>query len=260
MAESFMHEMALGAIEPPDQNHIEKYPANVVGITSVGTVEKIIKLPAFRPKMNQNPAGACVGWTVSWLQSINNRHFYDGWWAWYRAREIDGFAFNDNLKEHWHGTSLRAGFDVLRTLGHKRHIYRDAVLTPGDTTELKVVGGDKGIHEHAGISANRWLSGVDEARDAISKGLPIAVGSTWFSEFDIPRGSANNYWWPKANDNWGRVRGGHAYTLFGASDKRQAFRMVNTWGNFYPVPWVPYEVIERLQREHYFEMAVVTDR
>jgi hypothetical protein len=43
------------------------------------------------------------------------------------------------------------------------------------------------------------------------------------------------------------------------SDRRQAVRLVNTWGLSYPYVWIPYRVVDRLIDED-GEAALVTDR
>ena len=60
-------------------------------------------------------------------------------------------------------------------------------------------------------------------------------------------------------DNLGRMRGGHAVCLYGASDRRQAVKIVNSWGMAYPLVWLGYETLQRLLNE-YGEATIVTDR
>lgn len=56
----------------------------------------------------------------------------------------------------------------------------------------------------------------------------------------------SKYW---VTDMSGGIRGGHALCFMDASDKRQAFRTLNTWGPFYPPTWFPYALVERLLAE-----------
>jgi hypothetical protein len=90
---------------------------------------------------DQGEEGACVGFGVSRLASQLNRKTYDGFWLYHEAKKVDEFPGED-----YEGTSVRAGLDVLRTLGHcVRTGATDAAPDPGE-----------------GIAANRWARSVDD--------------------------------------------------------------------------------------------------
>lgn len=232
------HEFALGRLEPQDFEHIEKYPAREVGFTTVAHVEDVLPLPYYmRPKYDQGSEGACVGFASSWMKSIKERRFFDAYWLYKEAQKIDGWAGED-----YSGTSVRAGMDVLRTRGHRlkhRHSH-----THHEDIEY-------------GIAANRWATSVDQLRACIAAGNPIVVGSNWYSAFDAPTPKGREFWVP--TQNIGYVRGGHAWCIYGASDRRQAFKMVNSWGKEYPLTWFSYELVGRLLSE-YGEATIITDR
>jgi hypothetical protein len=201
-------------------------------------VERTLKLPyAYRPKYDQGSEGACVGFAWSWAMSIANRRFYDASWLYKEAQRVDEWP-----GESYSGTSVRAGGDVLRAQGHKlshRH-------THAHEAEL-----------HHGIDAFRWGRSVDELRTAVAAGIPVVIGSNWYAGMDRPEKKGRSWWMP--TDNLGPVRGGHAWCIYGASDRLEAFRMTNSWGREYPLTLVPYRLIERLLTED-GEAAVLTDR
>ena len=204
--------------------------------STVQTVEDALPLPyRYRPTYDQGEEGACVGFSASWMMSILNRKFYDAQWLYEEAQKVDGWEGED-----YDGTSVRAGMDILRKVGHKTKYKR-----PADA-QL----------EH-GIEANRWARTVDEIRSCIAAGVPVVMGTNWYSGFDSPDPRGREFWVP--SDNIGRLRGGHAWCIYGASDRRQAFKMVNSWGNEYPLTWFSYDIVERLLRE-YGEATIVTDR
>lgn len=198
----------------------------------------------------------CVGFSQSWMQSILNRTKYDAIWLYREAQKVD--EWDDTPPQD--GTSLRAGFDVLRTRGHRQ--LRGLVSRPEDL-------------QH-GITANRWASTVDEIRTAISEHIPVNFGINWYRQFSSPKqlprlddegfpltefGIQRYDWWIGRNDvQWGPVDGGHAITCVGASDLRQAFALCNTWGYAYPfLVWLPYDAMTRLLTEN-GEAGIVTDR
>lgn len=228
-------EGALGRNEPTDWIHVDKYPFRIAA--SVARVEKALALPyQYRSKYDQGQEGACVGFGSSWMSSIHNRVFYDARWLYHEAQFVD--EWGDTPPEE--GTSVRAGMDILRKVGHRR-IYRGKTL-------------DANLKE--GILENRWATTVDEMRTAISQGKAITIGVNWYANFDRPIDKDNRKW--IGIGDLGRIRGGHCVCLYGASDKYQAFRMVNNWGVGYPLVLLPYNVMQRLLNEH-GEATLVTD-
>lgn len=233
----------LGRREPADWNHVVKYPV-LLGATQSTTVERILDVNhAWRVRYDQKAEGACVGFSSSYAMSILNRQFYDARWLYRQAQLIDDWE--ETPPEE--GTSVRAGMDVLRKIGHKR-IWGTKTFEPDP--------------KH-GIAANRWARTVDELRACIAAGTPVVLGVNWYSNFMRPgqkvvRQGSYPEWWIGVG-SMGRVVGGHAICCFGASDKRQAFRLVNSWGTHYPIVWIPYDTVDRLLNEH-GEATIITDK
>lgn len=235
---------------PTDFTHVEKYPATGLRQLqrSVPTVERVLKLPLrYHAIYDQGAEGACVGFGESILMSILNRKLYDARWLYQQAQLIDEWADTPPAG----GTSLRAGFDVLRDRGHRR-LY---------AARSRAEEMDEGI-----VDVNRWLTTVDEARTAIASWMPVCLGINWYDRFYEPTARQSSvsrkpdYWIAEPDGYWGPVVGGHCITLVGASDRRQAFALYNSWGTSYPWPtWLPYTSFARLMSE-YGEAAIVTDK
>jgi hypothetical protein len=240
---------------PTDWVHVERYGFAAAWPTEVDYVEKVLDVPRqYRDPYDQGREGACVGFSQSWLMSILNRKLYDARWLYLQAQLIDEYPTTPPAG----GTSLRAGFDILRIKGHRR-IYAKESRPP----ELE-----------QGISANRWATTVDEIRRAISLDIPVNLGINWYRQFSSPEqrprlddngkeltefGIRRYDWWIGVN-TWGRISGGHAITCIGASDRRDALALCNTWGESYPfIVWLPYVSMERLLREE-GEAGIVVDR
>ena len=240
---------ALGRRTPTDWVHIHKYSLQIA--KPVANVEKRLRLPSWHTQWDQGSEGACVGFGTSMMMSILNEqqardghhtpfsHKYNPFWLWNEAKKID--EWSDTNPGDTNGTSVRAGCDILRTLGHVRIVK----------------GKEQPADIRQGIKTNKWASTVDEMRTMISKGVPIAIGVNWYSSFDSPQKIGNGFYIPKTNI--GRVRGGHCVCVYGASDERQAFIFKNSWGKDYPLTWVPYSVMEKLLQED-GEATLVTDR
>lgn len=90
---------------------------------------------------DQGNEGACVGFSESRMMSLLNRKRYDAEWLYHEAQQADEWPGDD-----YDGTSVRAGFDILRTKGHRR-IWGPFHL-PADLDN--------------GIAANRWAQNVVE--------------------------------------------------------------------------------------------------
>jgi hypothetical protein len=117
-----------------------------------------------------------------------------------------------------------------------------------------------------GISTYRWATTVDEMRAAIFAQRAISIGVNWYNAFDLAGiKEINGELWigvdssGKVKSDLGGVRGGHCVCIYRMSDRRQAFRFMNSWGNQYPPMWLPYSVMQRLLDE-YGEACVITDR
>jgi hypothetical protein len=135
---------------------------------------------------------------------------------------------------------------MLRSVGHKllhNHAHEHAPLI------------EDGIHEY------RWATTVDDVRTCIAAGVPVTLGIDWMSNFDEPVRKGNGSWWIGEGD-LGRVRGGHAIACYGASDRRQAVRLTNSWGKTWPLVWLSYDVLQKLLDgiQQPGEAAIITDR
>lgn len=243
---------------PTDFKHVQKYPFRAVQasypIPKWG-VEKGLGLPYWWPTHIQQ-GGTCVDFGMRATMSITNaRQYYlkNGkaqtfrylpYWLYNEAQAIDEWIDTPPGE----GTSVRAACDILRTKGHKR-------IRSGNLEPLSL--------EH-GIAANRWAQTVDEVRAAIFADVAVGIGINWYTNFDFPV-LYKNEWWIGIDDSNGNVQpnlganlGGHCTCLYRFSDRRQAFKQMNSWED-YPQVWIPYTLMERLIGE-YGEVAVITDR
>lgn len=106
---------------------------------------------------DQGNEGACVGFSSSRMMSLWNRVRYSGPWLYKQAQIIDEWPGED-----YDGTSVRAGFEVLRTLGHSRVGIRGFVYPPDVA---------------AGISVYRWATSVQDVHDALQMPLSVSLGA-----------------------------------------------------------------------------------
>lgn len=251
----------LDRLKPGIWTHYEKF-----GLRAMTAVEEVLPIPdvvehildvprSMREVYDQGREGACVGYSESWAQSIYNRLRYGAIWLYREAQRIDEWP-----GENYDGTSVRAGFEVLRTRGHRQ--LRGQLMKPEDVGH--------------GITAYRWTKSSDDVRAAIAAGKPVTLGINWYRQFSSPlqvrrlddqgkpltEFGIERYDWVIGGlgVQWGPIDGGHAITVVGASDQRQAFALCNTWGFSYPfIVWLPYSAFTRLMNED-GEAGIVTDR
>jgi hypothetical protein len=252
----------LGRLTPTDFEHVERYPFSAVEPTAVTKVEETLDLPRWHWTHDQGREGSCVGHACAMERAITNAmqarkarrkpyaRRYDPLHIWNEAKKIDEWP-NTNPGDT-RGTSVRAAYDILRDLGPCR--VRSVRTGAGGVPE--VIGG-KPADVAEGVDTNRWATTVDEIRTAIADGLPVVFGIDWYRSFDSPTKKGNEQW--IGEGSFGVRRGGHAVCIYGASDRRQAFRVKNSWDRRYPLVWLTYAAADRLLQAD-GEAALVTDR
>jgi hypothetical protein len=241
----------LGRRQPPDLEHVERYPLSALSLESPPSgTEKSLGLPWWWKDHDQGQEGSCVGFGSSAMMSITNH---------YQRQKKTGQDLTYRYKCHWlyeeaqlvdewddtppaEGTSVRAACQILQQRGHRR-------------VQNGVAGEENLAH---GISAYRWATNAEEIRAAIYAGLAVSIGINWYSSFDKPKTVDGERWLPTGGDI-GYVRGGHCVCLFRMSDRREAFQLMNSWGDYYPPTWMPYTLLNRLINE-VGEAVVITDR
>jgi len=260
----------LGRFIPDDFKHIESYPYRAIAPTAVTTVEETLRLPYWHATHDQGYTGSCVGHASAFERAVTNsaqnrvaRIFrggrrYDPLHIWENAKAFDEWP--DTNPGDDNGTSVRAAYDVLRNQGAR--VIRGTGIKLDTAGRPEVIDTKNAPDPNEGVETNRWAQNSDEIRTAIANGLPVVIGISWYSNFDNPisvrgRFGRSEYW--IGQGDLGRIRGGHAVCLYGASDRRAAFKMKNSWGKDYPLVWLPYSTMDRLLNE-YGEACLVVDR
>ena len=237
----------LGRRRPKNFNHVAKYGLIA---EAPAVVNKVLTLPYYHKTWDQNGFNACVGFgssmgmaimnTIDWKAAgrVPYTHRYDPFWLWNETKKIDPWPETNPGDNE--GTSVSYAFDVLLTKGH-----------------IRLVNGTRqGPFLGYGVKENRWAESVDDIRACIAAGNPVVIGTDWYSGFSNPELINNEYW--IGTNGLGAFEGGHCTCIYGAYDRRLAFRVKNSWLN-YPLVWLPYSVMEKLLYD-YGEATIVTDR
>jgi hypothetical protein len=255
------HPFPLGRIRDEETDRAEElYPFTA---PTPERVERILSVPGWRPSHDQGREGSCVGHAVAIERAITNRAElvttgvrrtvrYDPISLWRAAKGIDQWSFTK--PEDDNGTSVRAAYEIARTRG----LVHVRTMRVENGRPIPILTSDGAEWDpRARVAEYRWARTVDAIRAAIAGGVPVAIGVDWYSGFDSPIARGREAWLPDPSSA-GRVRGGHSVTLYGASDRREAFRLVNSWGRAYPLVWIPYATMELLLAKR-GEAALVTD-
>jgi hypothetical protein len=262
----------LGRRVPTSWKHVEKYPLRtLLPPTTLDKAEKIWSLPYWHKSHDQGAEGSCVGhgWAME-RGIVNTRQNVLAHLPWPKVRRYNPLHIWETAKtlDEWpdtnpgddNGTSVHAGGDVLRTQGAQRvksmRLGSDGLPHPSYPRQ-----GAYPVDPREGIAAVRWATTVDEMRFAIQNFGPVVIGINWYSNFDDPvlKNGARmvpEFW--IGEGDLGSIRGGHCICLYGVSDRRQAFKVKNSWGDSYPEVWLPYTAMTTLLGED-GEAAIVTD-
>lgn len=231
----------FGRLVAKDRSYEGTFPFRMMAASSARTVERVLTLPlALRRSYDQGALGACVGFSTSWMMSIYNcipQQKYDAVWLYRQSQLNDNDPYTEPPADT--GSYVWAAFYVLNHFGHKK------------TNEAKP-------DEKDGVVSYYWGRSANDARTAIALGRPVVIGVNWYESFMAPRTIKGEYWIGAGKD-MGSSLGGHAICIYGASDKRQAVKLVNSWGLAYPQVWMPYTMLDRLMSEE-GEMCMAVDR
>jgi hypothetical protein len=137
------------------------------------------------------------------------------------------------------GTSVRVAIDVLmRTGARVKNILQSDELKVGDRVK---------------ITAYARLNNASDIKTAI-----VAFGSAWMSS-DWP-----NSWFKPVNGVLpapsGGIAGGHAWTITGWDDTKQAWLMQNSWGTDWGLggrAWLPYSALNGVGWEAWRTISAV---
>lgn len=246
----------LGRRTPTDFSHVDRHRLSLRAEPLL-EVNKVLTLPYWHWTHDQGKEGSCVGHGTAMERAITNStqnkllniigvktRRYDPIQIWNEAKKVDEWPDTNPGDEN--GTSVRAAYDVMRDIGPSR--VKTVTLLGGNPFPVQ----PQPPSLADGASVNEWATTVDQMRACLAKGLPVVIGVNWYSNFDTPVEKPDKFhkttFWI-GEGNLGSIRGGHCVCIYGASDRRQAFRVKNSWGKEYPLVWLPYETMQRLLNE-----------
>lgn len=196
---------------------------------------------------NQGKQGSCTAWAVGY----GMRSYYEG-----QANHRENFTseeqvfspayiynrLHEGAKDCHDGTAISHALDLLVQEGvppmsEFPYSADDCSRTPGSKT--KTLAANFRIKSWRAIEPTK----LDDAKGQINAGNPVVFGMNIAQNF-------NNLHGDEIYDDTDSPRiGGHAMVLVGYSEKRQAFKLLNSWGTNWGdhgFGWVSYRAIKEL--------------
>jgi hypothetical protein len=204
---------------------------------------------------NQKQQASCVGWATSYLKAYQEN----------RERSVKDYAFSpayiyNQIKT---STDCRGGSSYVEALGLIRRdgdaLLSDFPYDPGSCSARPDAGTVAKARQFA-IAEWRRVNVQDsmEIKSQLASGFPVLIGMMVDDAFmALNRNSAV---YPGSNT---AIRGGHAMVVIGYSEKLQAFKVINSWGEHWGEDgygWITYSAFPRFVREAYSSQDIVVQK
>jgi hypothetical protein len=205
------------------------------------------------PPQYQGRQNSCVGWAVAYaLKTYQER--LEGGYDVVRDGAIDqtrvfspAFIYNQINQGRDGGSMFRDALNLVHEQGVAS--WADMPYDPSDY--LRRPSADaRARATRFRIDHWRQINGQDtvEVKSHVNAGYPVLIGASIDEGFESMRASA--IW----NSSGGRVLGGHAMVVVGYDDGRQAFKLLNSWGQDWGdrgYGWLSYTHFGRVVNEAY---------
>ncbi|NIF05192.1 C1 family peptidase [Chryseobacterium sp. Tr-659] len=198
------------------------------------------------PIGDQGGEGSCVAWATAYAAASSLQHNFNGV-AFPDAKRSPEYVFNQiKLSNDCQGSYISSALNLIKSQGvcsWDEMPYTDA----GCTTQpsfLQTALAKNYKFTNWGVVNNTDLNGV---KNLISMDLPVIIAVTVDSNFDNMGGllGLGDWIW---KSHGGTVRGGHAVTVIGYDDNKQAFKVQNSWGTGWGVNgyfWIDYNFFKK---------------
>lgn len=196
---------------------------------------------------DQGKQSSCVAWAVGYAA----RSYYARVTEGAQPNSADAIVspaylyntINDNPRNCTNGTRISDALGVLQQQGAlslAEYGYRpDSCAPPPPALAARATR----------FRIKSWRvvdqSRVDEVKGQIARGNPVVFGAQFSSAFNKLRGDSV---YSGGGEDW---QGGHAMAVVGYDDRRQAFKIINSWGKDWAADgygWVAYETFAKRVR------------
>ncbi len=215
-----------------------------------GTLPTSVDLSAqFPPPGDQGNLGSCVSWAVGYALLSQQIGVQLGW----GSTGITGHQFSPAwIYKHTHydnssdggGSYFSTTFNLLRDSGGTTLAevpYSGALYAY--TAALPAYASKDAAHYRGGSWSMIPSNNVTQVKTYLSAGKAVVIGIDVYPDFDNI--SAAN---PIYDVQIGTSRGGHAITLVGYDDAKQAFKFLNSWSTGWGLGgygWISYGLVQK---------------
>ncbi|MDE6149915.1 MAG: hypothetical protein K2F81_07465, partial [Ruminococcus sp.] len=175
---------------------------------------------------NQGSQGSCTAWAVAYAAKSyqeNQEHSWvtNGWST--KTEFSPAYLYNQINHGVDKGSSITTAMSTIQEKGicslYDMPYNQNDYLTQPNTYQYERASNFK-------ISSYYSVRGAEEVKEELADGNPVIISIPVYSDFDNLNASNPIY------DNIeGNRRGYHAICLIGYDDRKQAFKLINSWGD-----------------------------
>lgn len=195
---------------------------------------------------DQGQQSSCTAWATGYAM----RSYYEGRrrnWKFSSPREIISPAYIYNRLHNFSGdcnagTAISDALDLLKSDGApplSAYPYAENdCARPASRDQIRL-GAQFRINGWSAVDNQR----LDDAKGQLARGHPVVFGMEVSDSFENLQGSGTY------DDLTSPRTGGHAMVLVGYSERRQAFKVMNSWGTDWGdggFGWISYRAVRRL--------------
>ena len=230
------------------QERVEKI--SMLSAPAMGQLPTHVDLsPDMPPPGNQGAIGSCVGWAIGYsLKSYHEKtergyDYLSGNQLDYRHIMSPSYIYNQiYIEDCMKGSYFVDALEIIKNQGISTwdsfpYEDRNCETQPGSSV-ISEAGNHK-IANYYRINHKK----VADLKSYLFDGIPIIIGIPVDEGFSraIPEENENTYIW---KSTVGNIRGNHAMTVVGYDDSKNAFKVMNSWGDTWAnggFAWIDYD-------------------
>ena len=208
--------------------------------------EEVDLSPKFPTPGDQGQQSSCTAWATGYAM----RSYYEGRrrnWNFASPSQIISPAYIYNRLHDFRGacdtgTAISEALDLLKTAGApplSTYPYIENDCTRPVNSDQERAGSEFRINGWSALDNKR----LDDATGQLARGHPVVFGMDVSENFENLSGRTIY------DDTSSPRTGGHAMVLVGYSERRQAFKVMNSWGTHWGdggFGWVSYQAVRQL--------------
>lgn len=196
---------------------------------------------------NQGGQGSCVGWAVAYAVKTYHERIERGWPLTDNRHVMSPAYVYNQIKVPGGGAYFVDAFTLLVDQGVSS--WAQMPYDPLDdrtqpSNRARAEAANYKIADWGTVLRNTHAVFVQEIKRHLVAGNPVLIGIPVYPDFDNL--SESN---PVYDEDGGTSRGAHAVVIVGYDDRRQAFKIANSWGTDWGIGgygWIDYDASESL--------------